>query len=162
MELLAKLLEHITLAGVIAYFCAAFVCWFIAYGLEVYINGGSGVFKSFAGDFLENIPGGLERKVARLKEYVGPPRPHVSGVLSGKNRTWTFEEIRAAGEPAYRECAQRMFGSPLYFWGVVVGCYFLLGPIVIGSTVCLTLIFGILYDIRRALSRSFQWKPQKF
>ena len=157
--------------NVLVYIIISFVGWYLILALEYELNGGGlgrgryWVFECFWEEFLENIPGGMKRKVEKLKEMVGPPIPNVSGtfVSMTSNRSWTYEELRSSGK--WEECAREMFGGPWLFWFVTVSIYFLIGApaviiflaaLVVGTPIFLVkeLIRFLCHLVRNSISMS--------
>lgn len=124
----------ITWYTVTAYLILSFVGWFLLNAPEYGLNSGQlgrgrwWVFECLWEELLENIPGGLNRKVAKLKEMVGPPSSRHSGCFIGSRKTWTHEELHTTGN--WEECARSVFGGTWYFWSVNVCLYFFVGPVV--------------------------------
>lgn len=114
-----------------------FLVWYFSYGMEVFLNGGDSVLKSFAEHLTWHIPGGLKRRAAYIKEIIDSMplqmvngQPRLLGTMAGSKRCWDYEEIR--DNNLYEEVAKDMLGSTLGFWFCSV-----LVPIMIGGIITL-------------------------
>lgn len=119
--------SYVSFELAIGYLVAAFLVWYLLYGLELWLNGGSlghGRFWVFEGFWKELgwfLPGGLAKRADYVREWV-KPRPNVSGFIG----EYRFEEIREKN--LYEVVAREALGSGYYFWGVKVCLFFFLGP----------------------------------
>ena len=115
-----------------AYILASLVGWFLLSVLHYGMGSGQlgrgkwWVFECIWEGFLQNIPGGMQCKVAKLKQMVGPASKNRKGYFVGYSRSWSYEELRSSND--YEVCAKEMFGGPLGFW-LSNSIAFLLGSI---------------------------------
>ena len=136
---MTTLLASITWTHVLIYFACAFVFWYIAYGIEMYLNGGKvgrgrfWVFSCFWEELLWFLPGGLARRVDHIREMVRP-QVGVSGYLHG----YSYEQIREKN--LYEVVAKKALGNGCYFWGVNVVLMFFLWPLTLAG-IALLLLF---------------------
>jgi len=125
-----QLFSQITFGWAMAYIIVAFISWYIFYGFEMYMNGGSigrgrtWVFKCFREDLRWFSPGGLAVRTEYIRQKVAY-RPNVHGFIGG----YGYEQIRE--QNLYELVAKKALGSGWYFWGVKVFAYFFLGPVVL-------------------------------
>lgn len=125
------ILQYVPWYVVAAFASAAPVGWYAINALEYGLNSGQlgrgkwWVFECFWEELLQNLPGGLERKVEKLKQMVGPYHPRVDGVFCSGSGSWRYNDLREHG--GWEECARAMFGGPVYFWLVKVGAYSIVG-----------------------------------
>ena len=128
MQVISTLLSQITLLQVLIYFAVGFAFWYVYYGLETYLNGGSTrgkwwVFKCFWEEILWFSPGGLARRTEYIRKLV-----HPEGDNFGYICNYTYAEIRRRN--LYEKVAKKSLGSGFYFWGVNVILIFFLWPLV--------------------------------
>ncbi|MCC6934297.1 MAG: hypothetical protein IT406_01195 [Candidatus Yanofskybacteria bacterium] len=100
----------------------AFLLWYLYFGLEYYLNGGTlgrdpllMPFQCFWEEVRESIPGGIKLKEQRIREAVRDVR--VQGSFLGRTGFWHYDDIR--GQHLYRACARDVFRPPLEFWATV-------------------------------------------
>ena len=113
-------------------FVCAFVLWYLYYGLESALNGGTlgrhpllMPFQCFWEEVLWNIPGGLRRKTEYIRENV---IGDWDGSVFGRTRSWNYEEVRI--QNLYVDCARDIMRGPIHFWTttfIVLATGFLIG-----------------------------------
>jgi len=142
MLFLESFVGHITLMSVIIYFTIAFVVWYIGYGLEMYLNGGSlgrgrwWVFKCFVEEAQWFLPGGLEKRTNYIRTMVGTDRS-LNGFVGGHS----YEEIRTHN--LYEKIAKRSLGNGFTFWGVDVILLFFLWPVAVAILALLVVVSNV-------------------
>ncbi|MCC6405149.1 MAG: hypothetical protein IT405_02065 [Candidatus Yanofskybacteria bacterium] len=101
----------------------AFALWYAYFGTEYYLNGGAlgrgpslMPFQCFWDEVRQNIPGGLTRKAAFIRELAAL-KPH--GAIVGRRRVWRYADV--AAHSLYRECAADVLRGSIEFWATVVG-----------------------------------------
>lgn len=110
----------------------AFVLWYIYYGAESFLNGGTAgrhpllmPFQCFWEEVLWNIPGGFARKVEYVrKNVVG----YWNGSVCGSTRSWNYEEVRA--KDLFVACTRDVMRGTVNFWLttlIIAGGGFLIG-----------------------------------
>ncbi|MBI2064517.1 MAG: hypothetical protein HYT62_00485 [Candidatus Yanofskybacteria bacterium] len=111
------------------------VIWYFSYGMDVFLNGGNDVLKSFIEHLTWHIPGGLNRRTAYIKEMVDSMplqmvngQPRLLGTMAGSKRCWEYEEIR--DNNLYKEVAKDMLGGTIEFWFFSVFLPILIGGII--------------------------------
>lgn len=112
--------------GAFWYITIAFGIWYVYYGFECALNGGTlgrnpllMPFQCFWEELLWNLPGGMRRKIIYLKENVIGEEG--SGCIVGMGffgKSWDFEEVRQKN--FYKACARDVLSGSFHFWIVVV------------------------------------------
>ncbi len=147
---------------------ASFIGWFLLNALHYGLNSGQlgrgrwWVFQCIWEEgVLMSIPGGLDRKVEKLKYMVGTKGWGSFFTFSGKS--WNYEELRVGGDAAFRDCARHMFQGPISFWFWHIFFYFLVGSLATAFIVVQFVLGGLamffIDYIGGYLSRSLQWSP---
>ncbi len=117
----------------IGYFILAFVAWYFYFGAECFLNGADSwdffmPFKCYWQEILWNIPGGQQRRIEWMKEWVKAPQ---HGTMLGKTKSWNYEEVRAGN--LYAECVSDMLPGKFHCFLVIavpIGLAFGFGIIV--------------------------------
>ena len=100
----------------------AFVLWYLYFGLEYALNGGTlgrhpflMVFQCFWEEVLWNIPGGLGRKTKYVRENVIGDS---SGSVLGHTLTWNYHEVRSNN--LFSACARDVLRGAWSFWATTI------------------------------------------
>ena len=142
------------------YLCLAVSAWYFLYRADICTKAKKGgnssclktkscgtckgrrreVFQCFLEELSWYGPGGLRRRATYLK-WMAHIRPnYLQGKILGRSgKEWTSQSLLSAN--GYIPCARDVYPSPFYFWGVRIGLYFFLGPIIL-PIVCL---FGYIF-----------------
>lgn len=128
------------------YIAASLVGWFFINMFEYALNGGKvgrgrwWAFECFWEHLLQNIPGGMERKLQKLREFGYAAR---------------------YDESALKGLAKEMFGGCWRFWLVNICIYLVLGPIVAYFLAAMGIMFTA-FVLAFEVSRSLQWAPTRW
>lgn len=131
MQLLQELLLKNPLQSILIYLGIGFVVWYIAYGLQAYLNGtslgrGRGwgwVFKCFWEEMQWFLPGGLAIRTEYIRRIVAQ-RPNSTDRVGG----YSHKEIQERN--LYEQVAKEALGNGFSFWGINVILMFLLWPLI--------------------------------
>ena len=143
MQGLQSYASEIAPLSLMMYFGIGFAVWYIVYGLEAYMNGGSlgrgrwWLFKCFWEEVQWFLPGGLAKRANHIRALV-KPNSNDRGYLGG----YSYEEIREYD--LYEQVAKKSLGNGFYFWGVNVVLSFFLWPLMLGSLVALIALNGVI------------------
>ena len=96
----------------------AFGLWYLYYGVQSFLNGGSigrdpllMPFQCFWEELLWQIPGGTARKIAYVRENVVGDG---DGVVLGNTERWDYGEVRS--QNLYAACARDVMPGAVGFW----------------------------------------------